>query len=118
MSTQKEAAQNMEEVETKEESKETNAIALFSYLGILLVIPLLVAKDDPFVKFHVKQGLVLLIAFILVGVFTVVPIIGWILGPLASIALLIFAIIGIVNVLKGEEKELPIIGEFGDKFNF
>ena len=108
MPTQKEAAQNMEETKTKEEGKETNAIALFSYLGILLVIPLLVAKDDPFVKFHVKQGLVFLIFTILFGW---IPFVGW-------IAVIVLGILGIVNVFNGKKEELPIIGQFGKKFNF
>ena len=117
MPTQEETAQNMEK-EIVEEVKETNAIALFSYLGILLVIPLLVAKEDPFVKFHVKQGLVLLIAGLIVSVFAWVPIARWHFGIVAAPVLLVFAIMGIVNVLQGREKELPLIGQYGDRFNF
>ena len=117
MPTQEETAQNMEK-EIVEEVKETNAIALFSYLGILLVIPLLVAKEDPFVKFHVKQGLVLLIAGLIVPVFAWIPIVGWLFGIVAVPVLLVFAIMGIVNVLQGREKELPLIGQYGDRFNF
>ena len=108
MPTQKEATQNIEKDIVEEEVKETNAIAIFSYLGILLIIPLLVAKEDPFVKFHVKQGLVFLIFTILFGW---IPFVGW-------IAVIILGILGIVNVLNGKEEELPIIGQFGEKFNF
>jgi hypothetical protein len=32
--------------------------------------------------------------------------------------MMIFSILGIVNVLEGNKKELPLIGEFGKKFNF
>ena len=117
MPTQKEATQNMEK-DIVEEVKETNAIALFSYLGILLVIPLLVAKEDPFVKFHVKQGLVLLIAGLIVSVFAWIPIARWHFGIVAVPVLLVFVIMGIVNVLQGKEKELPLIGQYADRFNF
>jgi len=101
-----------------EEGESKNAIALFSYLGILLVIPLLVDKDNPFVKFHVKQGLVLLIAAVIIPFVAWIPILGWIFGLIAAPVLLVFAIIGIINVLGGKKKELPLIGQYGSKFNF
>ncbi len=101
-----------------EENEDKNAIALFSYLGILLIIPLLVDKDDPFVKFHVKQGLTLLIAALVVPLVAWIPILGWIFGLVAAPVLLIFAIIGVINALSGKKKELPLIGKYGRKFNF
>ena len=69
---------------------------------------------DPFVKYHVKQGLALFIAAVVVAIFGVVPIIGWILAPLLSIVLFILWIIGIINAAQGKEKRLPIIGKFGE----
>ncbi|MGM0439150.1 MAG: DUF4870 domain-containing protein [Patescibacteria group bacterium] len=106
---QKEVGENPEEspkAEYQEEGNQ-NAIAIFSYLGIFLIIPFLVDKDNPFVNYHIKQGLVLLIFAILVGW---IPVIGW-------IASLILAILGIVNVLNGEKKELPLIGKYASKFD-
>lgn len=103
--------------EQQKNSEQGNAIAVLSYLGILVVIPLLVAKDDEFVNYHTKQGLVLLVAGVIGMVIGVVPIIGWILAPFITLAWLIFAILGIINVLKNEKKELPIIGQYADKFN-
>ncbi len=92
-------------------------MAILSYLGILVIIPLLVAKDDDFVLYHSKQGLVLLIAGV-IGMFVgAVPIIGWLLAPFITLAWLIFIILGIMNVLRNEKKELPIIGKYADKFN-
>ena len=35
--------------------------AILAYLGILVLIPILAAKDSPFAKYHANQGLVLLI---------------------------------------------------------
>jgi len=93
-------------IDEREEDK--NAIALFSYLGIFIIIPLLTDKDNPFVKFHIKQGLVFLIFAVLLGW---IPFLGW-------IAVIILGILGIVNVLNGNKKELPVIGQFGKKFNF
>ena len=93
-------------------------MGVLAYLGPLVIVSYLVAKNDPFVKFHIKQGLVLL----------VIEIILWILGPmfwsiwmlinLLNLVVLLFTIIGIVNVVQGKEKELPLIGQFSRYFSF
>ena len=36
-------------------------LGVMSYLGPLVIISFILGKDNPFVKFHVKQGLVLLV---------------------------------------------------------
>ena len=98
-------------------SQQGNAMAILSYLGILVIIPLLVAKDDEFVLYHSKQGLVLLVGGIIGMFIGVIPIIGWLLAPFITLAWLIFAIMGIINVLRGEKKELPVIGQYAERFN-
>ena len=106
-----------EEKSGKENEGGINAIALLSYLSILFLVPLLAAKEDNFAQYHAKQGLTLFIASV-VGMFIgVIPILGWILAPFISLACIILAIIGLVNVVKGEKKELPLIGQYAKKFN-
>lgn len=108
--------------ELKEEQKQEvkkeqpNAIAALSYIGILVLVPLLAVKDDEFVKFHTKQGLVLFIAEIATMTISWLPIIGWIFGFFLGILWLILSIMGILNVLAGKKKPLPVIGGFADKF--
>lgn len=89
-------------------------MAILSYLGILVIVPLLTAKDDPFVKFHIKQGLVLLICYVIGGFVFWVPFIGWALW----LVLAVFMIMGIMNASAGKEKELPIIGSIARNFHF
>ncbi|MFH1246393.1 MAG: DUF4870 domain-containing protein [Candidatus Liptonbacteria bacterium] len=95
-----------------------NPIAALSYLGILVIVPLLVAKDDPFVKFHVKQGIVLLISYVVASAVMIIPILGWIAGVLLFLMNVVLMIMGIIHSLNGEEKELPVIGKYAEKFNF
>ncbi|MDH4358791.1 MAG: hypothetical protein OEV37_02500 [Candidatus Berkelbacteria bacterium] len=93
-------------------------MAVLCYLGILVLIPLLTdAKNDPFVKFHIKQGIVLLIFDIIISVIIAIPVIGWVVGTIGWILVLILFIMGIVNAVGGQEKELPVIGKFGEKIN-
>ena len=92
-------------------------MAILCYFGILVLIPFLTdAKNDPFVKFHIKQGLVLLIAYLIAGVIAAVPFIGWVVGGIVWIFLLILFIMGIINAAGGKEAELPLIGKFGSSF--
>ena len=110
----------MEETSNKIETKksQTNVMAIISYIGPLCLIPFLTKEKDEFVKFHAKQGLVLfageVITWIIVGV---VPIL-WFLGNLLGICWLILSIIGIMNVVKNEKKEIPIVGKFAEKIKF
>lgn len=94
-------------------------MAILAYISWLVLIPLLFAKDSKFARFHVNQGLVLAISEILVGlilgVLDGIPLIGWIFsiaGSLLGIVCFIFSILGIINALNGQAKELPIIGKF------
>ena len=93
-----------------------NMLAVLCYLGILLVIPLIVAKDDDFVKYHAKQGLVLLLAWVAIFFVAWIPILGWLFGFVAWIICFVLLITGVVNVVKGEKKPLAIIGKYADKF--
>lgn len=93
-------------------------MGIFAYCGPLLIISYVSAKDDAFIKFHIKQGLVLL--SIEVGVW-ILGMIIWALMPLLTLidlAALVFAIIGIMNVLNGKEEPLPFVGAYSRYFNF
>ena len=92
-------------------------IAAIGYLGILCLIPLLLKKDSAFAQYHGKQGLVLFIAWVAVNLLWMVPILGWMLVPVGHFAAFILMIVGIVNAVNGEMKELPWIGQFGKQIN-
>lgn len=103
--------------ETVVGSKKNTGMAAIAY--VIFFLPLLTdSKNDPFVKFHVKQGLVLLVAWVVNMVVGMIPILGWILFPLVGILLFVLFIIGILNALGGKEKELPLIGKLASNFNF
>lgn len=117
MEEQKNTAQPVVETKTENKDVEANkAMAIVGYiLPILFFVPLLSdAKNVPYAKFHANQQLNLLLAAIAVNIIgTVIPILGWfIILPLGSLALLVIAIMGIINAAKGEMKKLPMIGGF------
>ena len=94
-------------------------MAVLAYLGILIIVPFVTdAKNDPFVKFHIKQGLVLIISEI-VGLFIgIIPILGWIIAPLWVMFNLVMVIVGIINAASGKQKQLPLIGSIANNFKF
>ena len=102
-------------------SKEVEEGKAFAFLGIFLaiigfIIVLLAKKENKYAMFYAKQGLVLTIAYVIIMVIMMVPIIGWIVGPLGWILLFILWIIGLVYSLSGEMKPLPIIGKYAKHF--
>lgn len=99
------------------ESSEDRVVAAVAYLGILFVIPWLLKPGSKFVVFHAKQGLVLFILELIYGALSAVPLIGWfIIGPIGGIIVAVLVIIGLLNALSGETKQLPVIGQFAEKF--
>ena len=96
------------QVFTQEDIDKNKTYAALAYL--IFFIPLLAAKDSAFGKFHANQGLVLLIVAIISQLLYIIPIIGWIAAPILGIAVFVFAIMGIINAINGNAKELPLIG--------
>lgn len=97
---------------------ESNRImAIVAYLGILCLLPLLLAKDSKYARFHGQQGLILLIFWLVISVVAVIPILGWIIAFVGYIAGIVLTLIGIMNAARGEAKELPWIGHYAGKLN-
>lgn len=100
-------------------------MSVLSYLGLLWLIPFFVntRRNNPYVRFHMNQGLILLIISLILqvigAVICAVLDFFW-LGFISSIVgvavdfiqfiIFVFEILGIVNVLKNTAKELPFIG--------
>ena len=103
-------------VETGKVEKNTTMAAI-AY--ILFFIPLLTdAKKDPFVEYHVKQGLGLLIFAIGLNVLHIIPLLGSLVAMVGGLCSLVFLFLGISNALGGKEKPLPLIGQFSEKISF
>lgn len=106
------------------------AMAVLSYIGILVLIPIFAAKNSPYARYHANQGLILLLAGVVWGMFySIVAVCLSILSlflPLLwaisfavisifgilSLAFLALEIYGIVNAATGKAKPLPVLGRF------
>jgi len=109
--------------EFEENDIEQNKVfAILAYLGILVLVPLLAAKQSKFAQYHVKQGINLLIWSI--GYSIVVSILTTLFGillpdilvsavnivfSLVGLVFLALMVIGIINVVNKKAKALPVI---------
>ena len=111
----------------KKDIERNKGISVLSYLGFLFLVA----------RFHAKQGMVLfifefavnVIMAILKAIFNVIyygtfTVFTWIRIPniiltsvhsLLGLAALALTIVGIINVVQGKAKELPVIGKFAPK---
>ena len=120
---------------SKKEVDDGKLCAVLSYLviGIIWFFVDEKMKKNAYVGFHVKQALVLLIFSIVIGVLNIIlsaifGLIAFVTFGLGSILMLIPSLLsllplvlwifGIVFSAQGIEKELPVIGQYGNKFNF
>ncbi|MBQ3500104.1 MAG: hypothetical protein IJA70_01575, partial [Oscillospiraceae bacterium] len=86
-------------------------MAVLSYFGLLILIPVFIARNDPFVRYHINQGLVLFLVDIICGILGsiigAIPVVGGIITLALGIVIFVLFIIGIINAVKGEMKPLP-----------
>lgn len=95
-----------------------NVAGLLAYFFIPAIIFLLVEpfNKNKFVRFHAFQGLFLgLVSFVGHLVLGFIPIIGWVIIPFFSLAILVVAIIGAVKAFQNQKWSIPVIGPMAQK---
>ncbi len=94
-----------------------NVYAILAYLWVLCLVPVLMKRDDEFVRFHARQGLMLFIIEVGVGIISIIPFFGPLIYKLGILVLGLISLIAITQVLMGNKWEIPIIGEWARKIN-
>ncbi|OGB85448.1 hypothetical protein A2994_02415 [candidate division Kazan bacterium RIFCSPLOWO2_01_FULL_48_13] len=104
---------------------DTRVFAGLSYLSILFVVPWVAKREDKFVMFHVRQGVTLFLAEVVVMVilwlvdafltsvfsFGALTLMQW-LSKLAWLGFAGISGVGVYFAVKGVEKQLPILHLF------
>ena len=93
-------------------------MAAIAYLGPLVIISYIMAKDDQFVKFHIKQALVLVVIEVVIWFLGMMFYGFWYIFGLVNLATFILSIMGIVNAVGKNQKELPLVGQYANHFKF
>lgn len=96
---------------SNDDIEKNKVVSALAYL--IFFLPLIACPESGFGRFHANQGLLLLIVGVAGNtILSIIPIIGWVIIPFFSIATLAFAIIGFVNAINGNAKELPLFGQY------
>ncbi len=117
-------AQSAPRAEVQTDQPDCNKwFGVLAYLGPVLFVPMFVKKDSKFARFHVRQGFNLLVFWVVLTVarctIGIIPYVGtYFFRYVFDIGIFgvgVFAIIGIINALRGKMTPLPF---FGEKIDF
>lgn len=106
----------------RQNNRDNKLMAALAYLGILVAVPFFMEKKSEFVRYHVGQGMTLIVLEIVYGIayqflMVTVLLVSWrlyfIVRIVGCVAFFfpVLAVVGIINVVNGNEKELPVIGK-------
>lgn len=107
---------------SSEDISENRVKAACAYFGMLVLVPLFMAKKSGYARFHANQGLGLLVTGlaynVMIGMLTMFVLgVSWGFYPVLQVMRFlgfffpVLAIIGIYNAASGKAKELPVIGK-------
>lgn len=114
--------QDVSDMFTPEDMAANKVYGVLASFPILFWIPLVAAKDSGYGKFCANQGLILLIAGIILGVASaivgmilgIIPILGGILAGIISLCVSLVTFAGFlflfVSALQSKARYLPIVG--------
>lgn len=105
-------------METGRPGPASDTSKLLAALGYLIPIVALIAllidpyKNEKFVKFHAIQAIALWVVLVISNIIMAIPVIGWIIGFVVWIAVLVLGIMGLINAFQGKYWELPVLYGF------
>lgn len=125
-SSQEAPAEETVHAERTEGQTNDKIVAVLAYLlvGIIWYFADEKVKSSSFAKFHVKQSLNIMIVSVVVQVvlsilmgamFMLIPLIS-LLSMLVNLAIFVLWVMGIIHAINGEEKAVPVIGDWAGKY--
>jgi len=112
-SSAKNKEKNKEEEFDKEDVEQNKYIAVFSYLSILFIIPLLLKRDSAFCQKHAKQGLVWFAFLILTSFVYLIPFLNIFYG----LMVLFVTLYSFIQTLAGKYWRIPVLYKWAEKIN-
>jgi len=102
-------------METTVTTKE-KIMAVLAYVPFppLFLVPLLAGRNDSFIEFHGKQGLVIFLVWFALWILSLFPFVV-VIAYIGFFALLVAAVVAIVRAWTGNRWEIPILGRWAKK---
>lgn len=98
-----------------EDIEENRGLAAVCYIPILFVLAYILRPKSPYIRFHVNQGIDLLILSVVLGIVRgacgFIPIVYNLLALCTGLITFLFFLYGFINTVNGKAKELPFIGK-------
>lgn len=95
-------------------SDDRRMAALMAYIPFLCFVPLLRMRNDPYVYFHARQGLVLFFVEIVAFIFSF-PHLSQLFWSAIIIGCIGAAVAGVMFAMQGKMHKIPIIGDIADR---
>jgi len=95
---------------------EEGLLLVLCYLGLLALVPYLVARQREALRFHARQGLALAILEVGCAGVTVIPLVGF-AGVLGLFLCLALSIVGIVKALGGQRWRMPVAADLVERLD-
>lgn len=96
------------------EVEEGKVFAILSYIIPFFVLVPLIQRNNAFALYHARQCLLLWIIGVVGSTALTFSCVLIFLTPFLSLAILVLAILGLINAAKGEMKPVPLIGKFAE----
>lgn len=100
---------------TSDQGKTVAIVSYLTWIGWIIAIIIHGNNKSVFGAYHLRQSLGILLTGVALGFVSWIPFLGWVVGFLGFIMLLVFWIMGLISAVNGEAKPVPILGEFYQK---
>ncbi len=91
--------------------EDNKMLSALGYLGPMVILPLILKPNSPFVRFHANQSIALLLFSVLCSICGIVPFFGWMISTFGWVFTLVNVFKGFGNAMSGKMKKLPIVGD-------
>lgn len=97
------------------EVEEGKFFAVTSYIAFLCILGLVLKRDNKFVLYHAKQGLVLFVLETVAFILSIIPFLGAIIKILGLIIFILLSLWGILQALNGKTIAIPLVSKIAEK---
>lgn len=96
----------------EDNGKTTAIVAHITLIGWIVALIMNNDNKKPLASFYLRQMLGLLIMALAGSVVTMIPLLGWIVGPVLSIGAFVLWIISLINAANERMEPIPLVGEY------
>ncbi len=102
--------------QTVQDGKNIAIIAYITLIGLIIAFVMNNDKKNPFANYHIRQSVGLMCTALALSLVNIIPILGWVIALVGSIALIAFWVMGLLNAVNGKEAPIPLLGDLYNKW--